>query len=282
MSDDIILLCNEEGMWGVYARMNIILSTFGNTDQLLHQGFYNDLMLLIEETYQLAGNKPVTLVVHSLGGPTSLFFLTKVVDQAWKDTYIKAYVTLSGVWRGAAKAAMAFVSGDNEGVFVVSNANSRSTDRSYLSTAWLLPYPSDTWTKEDVLVVTGNINYSSWDYYDLFNDIEYPQGYTMFEQVVNLTGPLPPPGVPTYCYYGADVKTPLQFQYKTTNFPNEQPSIVYGLGDGTVNDNSLTSCQRWQLQQTQPVFTAGFSGVEHVGMLKDSDVITAVQDVAYS
>ena len=230
----------------------------------------------------MAGNKPVTLVAHSLGGPTSLFFLTKVVDQVWKDTYIKAYVTLSGAWRGAAKAAMAFVSGDNEGVFIVSDANSRSTDRSYLSTAWLLPYPSDTWTEGDILVVNDNRSYSAWDYYDLFNDISYPQGYAMFEQVFNLTGSLPPPGVPTYCYYGADVKTPLQFIYKGKDFPNTQPTIVYGLGDGTVNDKSLASCERWQLQQNQPVFTAGFSGVEHVSMIKNLYVIQAVEDIVYS
>ena len=251
-------------------------------DALLQQGYYDNLRSLIENTYQLAGNAPVTLVVHSLGAPTSLFFLTKVVDQAWKDTYIKAYVTLSGAWRGAAKVAMAFISGDNEGIFIDRPIWGREAQRSYLSTAWLLPYPSDTWTEEDILVVTGNKNYSSWDYYDLFNDIDYPLGYAMFEQVVNLTAPLPPPGVPTYCYYGADVKTPLQFIYRTKGFPNEQPTILYGLGDGTVNDNSLTSCEKWKDQQTQPVTLKAFSGVEHVSMLKSQPVIQAVQDIVYS
>eukprot|EP00731_Ephydatia_muelleri_P026959 Em0018g1059a len=253
-----------------------------SADALLQQGYYDNLRSLIENTYQLAGNAPVTLVVHSLGAPTSLFFLTKVVDQAWKDTYIKAYVTLSGAWRGAAKVAMAFISGDNEGIFIDRPIWGREAQRSYLSTAWLLPYPSDTWTEEDILVVTGNKNYSSWDYYDLFNDIDYPLGYAMFEQVVNLTAPLPPPGVPTYCYYGADVKTPLQFIYRTKGFPNEQPTILYGLGDGTVNDNSLTSCEKWKDQQTQPVTLKAFSGVEHVSMLKSQPVIQAVQDIVYS
>ena len=177
---------------------------------------------------------------------------------------------------------MAFVSGDNEGVFIMSEAQSRSIDRSYLSAAWLLPYPSDTWTKGDILVVNDNRSYSAWDYYDLFNDISYPQGYAMFEQVFNLTGSLPPPGVPTYCYYGADVKTPLQFIYKGKDFPNMQPTIVYGLGDGTVNDKSLASCERWQQQQTQPVFLKAFSGLDHLAMVENYDVIKAIEDIVAS
>ena len=177
---------------------------------------------------------------------------------------------------------MAFVSGDNEGIFIDRPIWGREAQRSYLSAALLLPYPSDTWTEGDILVVNDNRSYSAWDYYDLFNDISYPQGYAMFEQVFNLTGPLPPPGVPTYCYYGADVKTPLQFIYKGKDFPNTQPTIVYGLGDGTVNDKSLASCERWQQQQTQPVFLKAFSGVEHVAMLKNHPVIQAVQTIAYS
>ena len=74
--------------------------------------------------------------------------------------------------------------------------------------------------------------------------------------------------------------TPLQFIYKGNDFPNSQPTIVYGLGDGTVNDNSLTSCERWKDQQTQPIFTAAFSGVEHVSMIKNSYVIRAVKTLS--
>ena len=48
------------------------------------------------------GNRRVTLVAHSMGGPVSLYFLTQFarVTQQWKDTYIKSWVTLSGAWSG--------------------------------------------------------------------------------------------------------------------------------------------------------------------------------------
>ena len=248
-------------------------------DGFLEQGYYDDLKSLIEDTYQLAGNKSVTLVVHSMGAPTSLFFLTKVVDQVWKDTYIKAYVTLSGAWRGAAKVMRTMASGDNSGVFVDSPLEWRIAQRSFPSSPWLLPYPSDTWTPDDVIVITANRSYTAWDYADFYNDVGYPDGYAMFQQVQNLTGPLPPPGVPTYCYYGADVKTPLQFQYAAGTFPDQQPTIVYGLGDGTVNNNSLASCAGWQSEQNQPVYLQAFSGVDHSSMVENMGVILAVQNI---
>ena len=252
------------------------------TDGYLEQGYYDNLKSLIEDTYKLAGNKPVTLVVHSMGGPTSLFFLTKVVDQVWKDTYIKAYVTLSGAWRGAAKVMRTMASGDNSGVFVDSPLEWRIAQRSFPSSPWLLPYPSDTWTSDDVIVITANRNYTAWDYADYYQDVGYPQGWAIFQLLQNLTGPLPPPGVPTYCFYGADVKTPLQFEYASGTFPDQQPTVVYGLGDGTVNDKSLASCARWQSEQNQPVYLQAFSGVDHSSMVQNMNVIMAIQNITNS
>jgi len=40
------------------------------------------------------------LVVHSMGGIVSLYFLNEVVSQQWKDRYINAWVTLSAAWSG--------------------------------------------------------------------------------------------------------------------------------------------------------------------------------------
>ena len=50
--------------------------------------------------YEDNGNTKVTLVVHSMGGPVSLYFLTKFIDQNWKNKYIANYITLAGAWSG--------------------------------------------------------------------------------------------------------------------------------------------------------------------------------------
>ena len=46
----------------------------------------------------------VCIIVYDIvcmGSPVSLYFLTKVVDQIWKDQHIHSYITLAGAWDGA-------------------------------------------------------------------------------------------------------------------------------------------------------------------------------------
>lgn len=249
------------------------------SDEFLKQNYYAELKQLIEKTYANGGNKKVVLLVHSMGAPVSLFFLTKVVDQAWKEKYLKAYVSMSGVWRGAANAAKAFVSGENEDIVVDLPIWARASQRSYPSTALLLPYPSDTWTKEDVLIITPDRNYTAWDYEALFNDIGYPRGYDMFLETKDLAAPLIPPNITTYCYYGYDYPTPLQFKYTAGEFPDIEPIVYNGNGDGTVNIQSLLACSLWKDQMPFNLTMAGFRYVEHVDIIKNSDVIQHVDDV---
>ncbi len=244
-------------------------------------GYYTNLQRLIETTYSSNNNQPVVLIAHSMGAPTTLFFLTKVVSQQWKDKYIRDYITISGVWRGTAKAAKAFASGDNEGIWIVPQGQGRSSQRTYPSNAWLLPYPSDTWTKDDIFIITPQRNYSAWDYKDLFNDMGYKRGYDMFKEIEDLTGALPAPNVTLHCLYGSKVKTPYQYIYTGTEFPDHQPKTIPGDGDGSVNMNSLQACQRWQGQQKYSVTLQGFPGVEHVHTIKNSDVITYVDNIVY-
>ena len=69
--------------------------------QLKQRGYYANLKQLVETMYEQNNNTKVTLVVHSMGGPVSLYFLANMVNQQWKDQYIHSYVTLAGAWNGA-------------------------------------------------------------------------------------------------------------------------------------------------------------------------------------
>ena len=46
------------------------------TDELEKRGYFDKLKSLIEDMYNSNGQTKVTLVVHSMGGPVSLHFLT--------------------------------------------------------------------------------------------------------------------------------------------------------------------------------------------------------------
>ncbi len=95
------------------------------------------------------------------------------------------------------------------------------------------------------------------------------------------TAGLTPPNVTLHCIYGGQVNTPLTFIYGPGQFPDTDPRVVYGDGDGTVNINSLKSCEQWKTKQTYPVYSRQVLHVEHVSMAKNQEVINMVDEVVY-
>lgn len=248
-------------------------------DLLQKQGYFSELKTLIEKTYAAGGDKRVVVIVHSMGAPVTLYFLTDIVDQVWKDKYLKAFVTISGVWRGAANALKAFVSGQNEGIIIDLPIWGRAAQRTYPSTAFLMPPPTDTWPRDRVLIVTPQRNYTAWDYQSLFDDISFPRGYQMFADFGTLTSALTPPNVTTYAFYGHQFPTPEKFVYTEGEFPDTEPEELMGDGDGTVNLVSLEACRRWAREMNYDLTMVKFADVEHVNAIKNAEVIQHVDDV---
>ncbi len=50
---------------------------------------------LIKEMYEESGDN---IVVHSMGGPVTLYLLNNVTTQDWKDKYINTFILLAGAW----------------------------------------------------------------------------------------------------------------------------------------------------------------------------------------
>ena len=215
--------------------------------------------------YSSSGGKKVTLVIHSMGGIVSLYFLNEVVTQQWKDMYINAWVTLSGAWSGGNSVLQQMISDNLAPLF-----------RTLESGVWLLPKPS-VWGNT-VLLTTPNRTYTANDYEDLFTDIRYPQGYQMYQGIVPINENYPAPRVPTYCYYGTNVSTPESYTYGNGLDANET-NIVFGDGDGSVNLLSSQVCLKWRNEQSEPFNTATFPGVNHGQMVANTAVLQAVADI---
>ncbi|XP_002739024.1 lysosomal phospholipase A and acyltransferase-like [Saccoglossus kowalevskii] len=234
--------------------------------------FFKNLTNLIEETYKKNDNKRVVLVTHSMGGPYALYLLNHK-SQEWKDKYIKSLTSLGGPWTGAVKIVRVFTSGDNLGTFVVNALELRPAQRTYPSSAWL--YPNDKfWDSKQVVVETPTRNYTLGDHKQLFKDLGIPYAYDMWLDTKDLIGSLTAPGVPVFCLHGSEVPTGEKFIYDDSHiFPDDQPIILTGDGDGTVNMKSLKACLLWKDQQKHPVLEKGFPGNEHVHMLQNNTVI---------
>ena len=249
-------------------------------DLLEKDCYYDDVQQLIETMYRNNGNTSVTIVTHSMGSPVILYFLAHVVNQKWKDKYLKAFVPLSGVWKGSVKTLVSIVTGDPQGIPGVPPSTVRHLQRSSPATYFLLPIPEDNvWNTSDPVVVTPDKNYTLLEYSKLFSDLQYSVGYSQFERLPSFLRTFTPPNVDTYCYYGIDIPTPLTLVYGEGEFPDIFPSVITGNGDGMVNDVSLQACSMWKQAQSHKVDVVSFSGIDHVEMVKDSDVLEAILDI---
>lgn len=131
-----------------------------------------------------------------------------------------------------------------------------------------------------VLVSTPNASYTVQDYQRFFKDIDYEDGWAMREDTEPLVSALQPPGVPVHCVYGSGIPTPQGYNY--TNFPDVDPTVINGDGDGTVNLLSAIQCKRWKSQQTKPVHMFELPGNEHVAMLLNITTVNYIHDVLFS
>jgi lysophospholipase-3 len=141
--------------------------------------------------------------------------------------------------------------------------------------------PSDKfWSADEVLVSTPKRNYTVNDYKQFFDDVGFPLGYEYRLNTQNLTYDLIPPHVEIHCLYGIGMKTPDSFLYiKQNDFPDVQPNVVYGDGDGTVNLRSLMGYRRWIGRQSKPIFYKEFAGVEHVATLRYQPVVDYILEL---
>ncbi|XP_066504890.1 group XV phospholipase A2 [Hoplias malabaricus] len=240
--------------------------------------YFSNLTKMIEEMADKYGG-PVVLIAHSMGNMYALYFLNHQ-NQAWKDKYIKAFVSLGPPWAGVAKTLRVMASGDNNRIPVISPLKIRSQQRTAVSTAWLFPY-AHTWPNNMVLVSTPNANYTVNDYQHFFKDIGFEEGWAMRQDTEPLVSALDPPGVPLHCLYGTGIPTAESYSYIT--FPDAEPSTVNnGDGDGTVNVISAVQCKRWKDLQKQPVTLMELPGNEHVAMLLNKTTVDYIGSVLFS
>ena len=240
---------------------------FSSIEQLEERGYYADLRQLVEEMYEQNGNAKVSLLALSMGGPVSHYFLTRVVNQEWKETYIHSYIPVVAAWSGAnGLSALLTPPAINVHLFFPIQASTEELfklSRSYASAYFLSPHES-AW-KDAILISTPTKNYTASDYEELFMDAGFPQGYT---QISEFDVDWAAPNVPTHCFYSLGSPTLLTYVYDD-GFPNTQPiQLIYGDGDGVVNKPSLEVCLQWA-NSSYPFTSSIIPGRDHFNITND-------------
>lgn len=132
-----------------------------------------------------------------------------------------------------------------------------------------------------VFVQTPTANYTVQDYHRLYSDINFEDGWMMQQDTESLVADFTPPGVPVHCLYGVGISTPEAFQY-SEKFPDVEPTVLTGEGDGTVNLYSALQCKRWIGKQKQPVTLVELPQNEHVDMLLNVTTVDYIKKVVFS
>ena len=196
------------------------------------------------------------LVTHSMGSIMTLYFLNQQT-QAWKDKYVRSFISIAGVWGGTARAVKVFALGDNLDSWFLNEEN-LLWERTNPSLAWLMP-ADGFWAEDEVLVQTEEQNFTRTNLADFFNALEGPNMGHMVEDTKDLIAGLTAPGVEVFCSHGSKVDTTERLIYPAgafpTNrtvsgeeggqfwpFPSGDPKLIKGDGDGTVNIRSLEVC----------------------------------------
>ncbi|KAE8295866.1 Phosphatidylcholine-sterol acyltransferase [Larimichthys crocea] len=136
--------------------------------------YFTKLQDLVEEMYD-EHQQPVYLLGHSMGCHYVLYFLNHQ-PQAWKDKYIKGFISLGAPWGGAVKPLRVLASGENDGIPMISNIKIREEQRMTTTNPWMLP-SEEVWPKDHVFISTPTFNYTNQDYQRLFTDINYEDGW---------------------------------------------------------------------------------------------------------
>ncbi|KAJ8252157.1 hypothetical protein COCON_G00214690 [Conger conger] len=213
-----------------------------------HAEYFSRLKGLVEEMYK-EYQHPVYLLGHSMGCNYILYFLNHQ-PQAWKDHYIRGFISLGSPWGGAVKTLRVLASGENDGIPLVSTIKIREEQRMTTTNPWMMP-TKDAWPTDHVFISTPSFNYTNQDYQRFFSDIHFEDG----------------------------CPTPVTYVYDE-NFPNADPvDIVYDDGDDTVDSRSMSLCKRWAGQQKQPVHVTEIRGLLHLDTVFDHRVLSLLQRI---
>ncbi|KAJ4969266.1 hypothetical protein NE237_015967 [Protea cynaroides] len=238
--------------------------------------FLEDLKGLIEMASKSNGGSPVIILSHSLGG----LFVLQLLNRnplSWRHKYIKHFISLSAPWGGTIQEMLTFASGYSLGVPLVDPRLVREEQRSSESNLWLLPSPK-LFHPNRSLVITEKRNYSAHDIPQFLEDIGFPQGVHPYRtRILPLVNNLTAPEVPLTCIVGSGIKTPETLFYVDREF-DEQPEVLFGDGDGTVNLISLLAVElEWNgIAAKQPLKVIRIPRVSHTSILKDSVAIAEI------
>ncbi|KAK6726066.1 hypothetical protein RB195_004405 [Necator americanus] len=281
------LLVENLVKWGLRRDVNITGAPYDFRLAPEHLGvYYQELKALVERSYDNAGYRQVVLIGHSMGNLVALHFFTKIVDQAWKNKYIKGLISIGSPWGGSMKTLQTYASGYNFDVpnFILNPMKLRPAQRTFTSLASLFPTRM-AWGGNELMTTVGNRNYTLADMPEFFSYLEYETGWKQIGRLGIVDRTLAAPGVMVHCIFGVGLPTINRLVWSSSAFPHKQPlEIRKGTGDGTVEEKSSELCKHWNPGNNagKKVTVHRIDGGDHMHTIHHPTTIEIVRQVVIS
>jgi hypothetical protein len=186
-----------------------------------------------------------------------------IVDQSWKDKYIKSFIPYGSPFDGSTATMLTMIlqaGGDaphlTEGFRILAQRLS--------SVAWLIP--TSDFRKDKVLIQTPKRSYTGSQLNEFFSDFDLKTTSANFQNNVKFDKTLAP-NVPVNCFYGVNVTTATGFK---VDEKGEASVISIEDGDGTVPLRDLKICDGWSKSHNlnkHPVKLFKIPNLEHKGLI---------------
>ncbi|XP_057693755.1 phosphatidylcholine-sterol acyltransferase isoform X2 [Corythoichthys intestinalis] len=242
----------------------------------------DNIRLVYNRTTRQSFNSPgVQVRVPGFGQTYPIEFLDNNNLAGYFHTMVKHLVNIGYTRNETVRGApydWRLTPSENDGIPMISNIKIREEQRMATTNPWMLP-TKKAWPEDHVFLSTPNFNYTRQDYQRYFNDINFEDGWYMWEDSKNLTGDLHPPGVEVWCMYGVGIPTPVTNIYDD-GYPNADPiDYVYEDGDDTVDSRSMSLCKDWAVQQEEPVHVTEYKGLPHLDIVFNEKVLNQIQKI---
>jgi len=213
----------------------------------IEETYYPKLKDLIEQAYEKNDGLKVILVTYSMGGPISARFLSKFVDDSWKEKYIKKVIMIGPSVGGASTS----VETAWKQVFpYIPSVKTRSTIESTASSPGLhshLPNYHIFGNRTIIRTSSGeNITASQIPKFLIDNKKVYGNSIPLLKKNQLIYGEIPQgPGVETVVIYNSNISTKLTLDF--SNGMHRDPSFEYVSGDGTIPTFAIDwICENWK------------------------------------
>eukprot|EP01080_Neovahlkampfia_damariscottae_P005950 gene5950-9779_t len=236
-------------------------------NELLRDGEFYHIKKLIEETFEINGKTKVHIMSHSYGGPVANFFLTcGIVNQAWKDKYIKSFIPYGSPFDGSYVSPLTMILKTDSNAPHITDGF-RILARELSSAAWLIPV-SD-YRKDKVFIETPKRKYKGGEIKEFFEDFDLKATAANFYDNLKYRKDLAP-NVPVNCFYGVNLTTVTGFKL---NEKGEASILSVEDGDGTVPLRDLQVCDNWATKQDTtkyPVKLFKINNLDHKEVTSES------------